>query len=272
MKKPKWTEEKILEEAKKYSSRQEWKAKSKYSYNLAHKFKIFQKACQHMERQPNIRWTEEMILEDAKKYKTRAEWQKNSKAYMAAVNKNLCSIACAHMKPLVKKWTKKEILEDAKKYQNKAEWIKNSSSYHAAYRQNLIEEATAHMKPIGGTSKSEQDILALVREFYPKAHTLRDRKVNIPDKPHIKGFDIDIYVPELRKGIEFNGKYWHSIQGLKRSRDDWPMEDLESYHLLKKEHFNKKGIEILSIDEKEWLTDSNKCIENIKNFLKINKN
>ena len=265
----KWTKEAILEDAKKYKTRSEWKNKSPGAYRAAIKKRIDKIACDHMEILIT-EWTEEKILEDAKKYQTRSEWEKNNKkAYYYAIRRGILETACAHMERRYKTWTEEAILEDAKKYQTRSEWKNNSSGYRAGKRRGLLDKACNHMKKPSGTSKSEKSIFALVKQYYPKAQTLKDRKVFIPEKPHIKGFDIDIYIPELRKGVEFNGEYWHSIEGLKRSRKGWPKEDLENYHVLKIEHFNKKGIQILTIDEKEWLKNPNTCLEKIKAFLRV---
>jgi very-short-patch-repair endonuclease len=85
------------------------------------------------------------------------------------------------------------------------------------------------------------------------------------------GLDIDIYIPELRKGIEFDGDYWHSFEGLKRGRPDWPEEDLERYHQIKDRYFLSKGIEILHINEKEWLENHSKCLQKINDFLNLKR-
>jgi hypothetical protein len=42
-----------------------------------------------------------------------------------------------------------------------------------------------------------------------------DNKVKIKGKPYIHGFDIDIFIPELNIGIEFDGGYYHTFAGLK---------------------------------------------------------
>ena len=265
----KWTKEAILEDAKKYQSKIEWK-KNSSGYYSAIKKGFLKEASAHMSSyiKPTVKWTKEAILEDAKKYRSKIEWKKNSNGYNAALKRGIIKEACSHMEVLwEKKWTKEAILEDAKKYNSRMEWHKNSTGYYVAVLNGWLDEACRHMKRVGGISKPELDLLKIIKQNYPKAQTLKDRKASFPDKPHIKGFDIDIYIPELRKGVEFNGKYWHSIDGLARSRKHWSQEDLENYHLLKTEYFKKKGIEILYIDEKEWLENPNTCLEKIKAFL-----
>lgn len=77
-------------------------------------------------------------------------------------------------------------------------------------------------------------------------------------------YEIDIYLPELKKGIEYNGSYWHE-EGNKR---------LIGYHQKKQEFFAKKGITILYVWDYEWFEDfpkkqivSEKIKQKIKDFL-----
>jgi len=61
----------------------------------------------------------------------------------------------------------------------------------------------------------------------------------------IKGYrdelEIDIYLPELKIGFEFNGLYWHS----NIFKDN-------NYHLNKTNHFKEKNIRIFHIWEDDW--------------------
>jgi len=54
-------------------------------------------------------------------------------------------------------------------------------------------------------------------------------------------FEIDIYIPSLNLGIEFDGIYWHS--DIYKDRD---------YHLDKTNYFKNLGIDIIHIFEDEW--------------------
>jgi hypothetical protein len=171
-------------------------------------------------------------------------------------------------KPANRKWTIKELKLEALKYKTRMEFKKNSSgAYKFASRLNLLDEICQHMKRADTFSIPEKDLFNLIKEKYPKTQKLIDRKISLPSKPHIKGFDIDIYIPELRKGIEFDGEYWHSIKGLKRSRTDWPEEDLENYHKIKDEYFLHKDIQILHIKEENWLKDKYLCVKQCFEFL-----
>jgi hypothetical protein len=71
------------------------------------------------------------------------------------------------------------------------------------------------------------------------------------------GIEIDIYLPELKIGFEFNGLYWHSEQ----------FKD-KNYHLDKTNYFKERGIRIIHIWEDDWdLKDKiiKSQIENITN-------
>jgi len=54
--------------------------------------------------------------------------------------------------------------------------------------------------------------------------------------------ELDIYLPELKLAIEFNGLYWHS-----------DIYKEHNYHLNKTENCEKKGIQLIHIWEDEWI-------------------
>lgn len=54
--------------------------------------------------------------------------------------------------------------------------------------------------------------------------------------------EIDIYLPGIGLGFEFNGLYWHS----ERYKD-------RKYHLNKTNHFKERGIRIIHIWEDDWI-------------------
>jgi very-short-patch-repair endonuclease len=64
--------------------------------------------------------------------------------------------------------------------------------------------------------------------------------VIVNDRNAIKPKEIDIYIPELKLGFEFNGMYWHS-------------ED-EKRHLEKLNLCTAKGIRLIQFWDTEWIT------------------
>lgn len=72
------------------------------------------------------------------------------------------------------------------------------------------------------------------------------------------GLEIDIYLPELKLGFEFNGLYWHSE--IKKDKN---------YHLNKTKYFSDRGIRLIHIWEDDW--DNKRIIleSQIKNWIGI---
>lgn len=87
--------------------------------------------------------------------------------------------------------------------------------------------------PIGDSkSIKEKDLLAFIKENY---------NGEIIDS-YRDSLEIDIYLPDLNIGFEFNGLYWHSNKFKN-----------ESYHLDKTNFFREKGIRIIHIWEDDWI-------------------
>lgn len=90
-----------------------------------------------------------------------------------------------------------------------------------------------------GTSRAEVEILEWIREFYPSAC-----KFYLPNNI-TKPKEIDIYIPELKLGIEYCGLHWHS-------------EQLDADKVLDNKHYKKmlmaekEGIRLITIFENEW--------------------
>lgn len=77
-------------------------------------------------------------------------------------------------------------------------------------------------------------------------------------KNHKDKYEIDIYLPDLNIGFEFNGLYWHS----ELYKDKY-------YHLDKTNYFKNKNIQIIHIWEDDW--DYKKDIIKSMILNKINK-
>ena len=73
------------------------------------------------------------------------------------------------------------------------------------------------------------------------------------------GLEIDIYLPDLKLGFEFNGLYWHSEKFKSKN-----------YHIDKTNYFKERGIRIIHIWEDDWMFRRNIIESQIKNLLKIN--
>jgi hypothetical protein len=68
--------------------------------------------------------------------------------------------------------------------------------------------------------------------------------------------ELDIYLPALSLGFEFNGVYWHSDK--LRDRD---------YHVRKTDHFAEKGIRVVHVWEDDWTIKGDIIRSQVKNML-----
>jgi len=139
--------------------------------------------------------------------------------------------------------------------------IRFSDFYNTGYRCPHCSER--------GTSAAEKELRGFIKDVYPNVYRLQDRKVKIDSKPYIKGFHIDIFIPELKRGIEFDGTYHHSVKGLKRGRPFWSEYDLLNHSNIKDDWFASKGIQILHIKEEDWNVDKENCIKKCLEFLGV---
>ncbi|CAH7404303.1 hypothetical protein VCHA53O466_50178 [Vibrio chagasii] len=137
-----WTDDKILEEAKKHNSKRAWNKASPTSHKLAKKDdELFAKCIEHMDVLVN-NWTLEQCEEKAKKFGSASKWDKGcSGSYFAAKNTDGWLEACErhYQKPKQVRRTNEELRVISEKYKTPAEWkVDDYNSYMSAYRKKLI--------------------------------------------------------------------------------------------------------------------------------------
>jgi hypothetical protein len=133
----------------------------------------------------------------------------------------------------------------------------------------VITYGTEHpRRRMGKDSKVQIELLNTITNVFPFASKYYDSKVDIKDKPYIKGFEIDIFIKDMKLGIEFDGDYWHSFDGLSKSRKNWPENDIRNYHQIKDDYFLSKGIRLLHIKESDWYANKDIQIERCFRFLR----
>lgn len=86
----------------------------------------------------------------------------------------------------------------------------------------------------GSHSFEESSLLQFVSEIFPDV-VRSDRKV-------LEGKEIDILIPSIGVGIEYNGIYWHSTE--------WGRG--EFYHIQKTSESDAKGIRLIHVFSDEW--------------------
>jgi len=112
------------------------------------------------------------------------------------------------------------------------------------------------------SSKAEEEIFDFIKSIYNGNISRNNRKI-IKNPITKMWMELDIYLtkPKLsfgtreKKAIEFNGTYWHSFPD-KKEKDK-----------IKKLECEKNNIKLLVINENDWISNKEKCLNEIKNFI-----
>lgn len=113
--------------------------------------------------------------------------------------------------------------------------LRIENEFNKALRANKLDSLCKTCCPnVYQTSKPEQELFQFVQSLGLDAKN-RDKSA---------GFELDIYIPSLKIGIEFCGLYWHSSKFSSSER-----------HINKLDRCTRKGIRLLTIFEDEWKHD-----------------
>jgi len=94
------------------------------------------------------------------------------------------------------------------------------------------------------TSKGEKEVLNFVQSVY-NGRIIENDRAQIINPLTGRFLELDIFLPELNKAIEYNGEWWHSKKNAKY-RDN-----------QKQDQCKNKGIDLLVIEEKSWMEYKN---------------
>ena len=86
-------------------------------------------------------------------------------------------------------------------------------------------------------SKKEYEVLKYLKRL------LKEVEISHSNRSLIYPLEVDFYIPEKKLAIEFNGVYWHSDKVI----------DEKSYHVVKREKVEAKGVSLLTIWEDQWV-------------------
>lgn len=113
---------------------------------------------------------------------------------------------------------------------------------------DIIKEYSETNHNGNSVSGPEEEIFDYISTFYDK-EIKRNIIGIIKDENH--SYELDIYLPNIKVAIEFNGTYWHS----NLFKDKY-------YHQTKTKLCKEKNIILIHIFD--WNKDKNKCLEKIK--------
>ena len=88
---------------------------------------------------------------------------------------------------------------------------------------------------VSGFSREEKEVLDFVKSIYSGEVIENDRSIITP-------YELDIYIPEKKVAIEFDGIYWHSDAN----------EIGADYHSMKTRMCAENGIRLIHVFENEW--------------------
>jgi len=147
---------------------------------------------------------------------------------------------CTLMKTLInlygEGWKQSKILQIPRIYYNHTAFIDN------IWIDTIQEYYNNHQQ--GCASEYEFELVKLIDSIYDGKILKRQRKIISPQ-------ELDIYLPDLKLAIEFNGTYWHS------NIDD------KMYHLNKSLACREKGIRLIHIYQFEDFEKQKKLLTNL---------
>lgn len=117
-----------------------------------------------------------------------------------------------------------------------------------SYISQIINKFNLQEDLCSNKTQGEEDIYKFIQSIYSK-------EINC-NSWILKDKEIDIYLPDLKIGFEFNGIYWHSQE----------FKD-KNYHLNKLKLANSKGIKLYFIWEDEWEYNKKEIKQWIKDIL-----
>lgn len=290
MKRIDWNSDSLKYAALECKTKGELRVKYPGARFAAKKLGVWDKITSHMPKSVNSgkqahnkKWhSVEDILPFSLQCKTRTElYKKFPQAYQGAKELEVLDLACAHMPkdasvgkvPHNKKWTPETIKKVAKNFKYEYDFRNaHIGAYNVAWSIGILEQVCSHMKKMSGFSNAEKELLLSIKKYFPFTKKIRDFRVKIENKPYIKGFEIDIFVPELNIGIEFDGTYHHSFEYMRKciKKKFWSDDDIRNYHEIKDSWFQgSKGIKILHIKEEDWKKDKQACVDQCLEFLGV---
>lgn len=156
----------LINEAKKYKSISEFRKENDSFYTLIRNRSIQDKAYSHMERcGKNYKedFARKRVFEAALNFKSRKEFNvKDSKNYGYALSKGWLDEACSHMEYLYRNQTNDEIFKIAKKYSTRIDFYRSDrKSLETARYRGIEYQVCAHM--VKAKTSSENNVIYIWR-------------------------------------------------------------------------------------------------------------
>ena len=212
----KWTKEKVLIEAKKYTYRSDFERQAAGAWKSAKVNGWYEECVAHMKVNKDhykhklpTRWTIDEIYKELEKIKSWKEIYQNKQGMLQAIKRyGLTDEIKKRFNTRIAKFTYEELKEEALKYSNKQDFRKNQESMlRTIYERGLHHELLAHMNREGKEVFFQVERLLLhpkVKKIFEqlKIHFLYEKKYIIDNHFIIPDFvyyrDNTIYIIEVK--------------------------------------------------------------------------
>lgn len=104
-------------------------------------------------------------------------------------------------------------------------------------------------------SKSEIEVRNYIESF--GVEVVSNDRTTILNQETGRYLELDILIPDMKKAVEFNGEYWHSLVSVKK-RDEY-----------KKRECERLGISLIVINERDWYDNIDECKKQIREFIGV---
>lgn len=126
---------------------------------------------------------------------------------------------------------------------------------------------TRHLDPLltksrlGSVSREELEFRNVLIKEFP------EKKMETSVRDLISPYEIDIYYPDEKLGIEFNGDYWHSDKYMTINHN----MIADEYHRQKFNKCKQAGITLLFVWEADWNDNGNEVLQAIEEYMNTKK-
>ena len=253
--------------------------KLKIKCNKGHEFEMKYNKFQQGQRCPFCADNKKKSINQIKETMAKENYTLLSKEYKN--NKSPLKIKCPNGHVIKKPWSYfqqgyrcaeclKKPIDEIKETMAKENYTLLSKEYKSAHKKIKIQcdrghtyEATWNYFRNGNrcptcfynsiSSKAEKEIQEYIAKIYNGTIINNDRNTILnPETQYY--LELDVYLPELSKAIEYNGVYWHSLPN--------------SNDKIKKKLCKNKNIDLLIINEENYIENREMCLKVIEKFIK----
>lgn len=238
MRKIKWTKENCLKEARKYTSRADFRNNNSSAYDSMIRNGYLNELDNLF---PKLSYTKEECKAEALKYISRSEFQRSSSMYRYSYNRGWIDDICKNMKTRIS-YSYNNVLYEAKKYNHRSDFQRYSKgAYRWAHRNKFLDDVCSHMEvkyaeQTRDTYKNRKTILyyvkinnvykvgiaihekyksiedTVLKQRYNKYNLAEDNKLEIIDyvlfDDGVQAWDLEKYILSQNKDIKYKGEYF----------------------------------------------------------------